>query len=116
MTDKLGKMSKSEELGMLKSIIENNAGNQDKDAMIQNVLNYIEKTKDETGDNEEQLLQKLLADLRTLYRPQATYYEYLLFLAVTAFIVSVFGESNISDRTRKIIQINTSKVMIVFSV
>lgn len=85
-------MAENDELEKLKALIGSSGDNQDKDAILQNVLKFIEQSKDETGQNEEQLMHKLLADLRGLYRPQATYYEYLLFIGVTTFIISVFGE------------------------
>lgn len=99
-------MAENEELDKLKALLESAAENPDKEAVLQNVLNYIERTKDGSGENQEQLMQKLLADLRSLYRPQATYYEYLLFLGVTALVVSVFGEieRTMLEFTKKITQ------------
>lgn len=85
-------MAQSEQFDKLKSLLESSAGNEDKDVMLQNILNYIKDAKDESGLGEEELVQKLLGDLKSLYRPQATYYEYLLFIGVVSLVVSIFGE------------------------
>lgn len=86
-------MAQSEEFDKLKSLLESSSENQDQDVMLQNILNYIQNAKEESGLDEEQLAQKLLNDLKSLYRPQATYYEYLLFIGVVSLVVSIFGES-----------------------
>lgn len=79
------------------SIIGENAENQDEEEILQNVLKYVAQSKEETGQDEDELLKKMLDDLNSLSRPQATFYEYLLFFAVTAFIVSIFGEKYVLD-------------------
>lgn len=96
-------MAQSEQFDKLKSLLESSAGNEDKDVMLQNILNYIKDAKDESGLGEEELVQKLLGDLKSLYRPQATYHEYLLFIGVVALVVSVFGEKpNSTEKYEKI--------------
>lgn len=85
-------MAQSEEFEKLKSLLQSSSETEDQDAMLQNILSYIQNAKDESGLGEEELVQKLLNDLKTLYKPQATYYEYLLFVGVVALIVSIFSK------------------------
>lgn len=85
-------MAQNEEFDKLKALLESSSDTEDKDAMLQNILNYIQNAKDDSGLDEEQLVHKLLADLRSIYKPQATYYEYLLFLGVVGLIVSIFSK------------------------
>lgn len=85
-------MAESAEFDKLKALLESSAGTEDKDAMLQNILNYIQNAKDESGLGEEELVHKLLADLRSMYKPQATYHEYLLFVGVVSLVISIFGE------------------------
>lgn len=88
-------MALNEELEKLKTIIQDNSESQDTEAVLQNILKYVQQTGGNDAENNEEAMQKLLSDLKTLYRPQATYYEYLLFVALTALIVAIFGEQKI---------------------
>lgn len=85
-------MAEKADFEHLKSLLESSSETQDKEAMLQNILKYIENAKDESGLDEEQLVHKLLGDLKAMYRPQATYYEYVLFAIVVSVVVSIFGE------------------------
>lgn len=86
------------ELESLRRMIEDSVKNTDKRSLLRNLQIFIENYKNHIEPDELDNLQQLLTELKQVTKHKATYHEFILFLVVMTFIVSIFGEIQIMTR------------------
>lgn len=85
-------MGSREELDEVKKLLYENIMKSDKNSFLKNVEKFRDEFKDILEPGEFDDLKKLLKNMKKVERPSATYYEFVLFLVVIAFLIFVFGE------------------------
>lgn len=85
-------MESNAPLENFKKSIEENVKNTDAEGLLRNLQIFIERYKENIGDEELDDLQTLLSELKRLNKHTATYYEFILFLVVLFILISIFGE------------------------
>lgn len=84
-------MVSQENLQKLASILQN-GGEDGLDEKLKNIASLLEGANVTSGENEEELLKKLLTSMLAASRTKASNYDYLLFVGVVTLIATIFGE------------------------
>lgn len=87
------KMPSRDDLKELKKFLQESAANLDAESFRKKAEAFRDRFKDILKPDELAQIEKKLADLKKNDRPMATYHEFVLFLVVAAFLISVFGEN-----------------------
>lgn len=87
-------MGSREDLEEMKNSLLDSIDKSDVKSFYKNLEKFLHQMKDILDPAEFADLEQLLANKKKAMRPIATNHEYVLFLVVTAFIISVFGEKN----------------------
>lgn len=89
-------MSIEEQVHILKSLLAKDAENNDKESILKKLQTFIDGYKHSLPPNEMEHLQLLMDSLVNKSKKyEATFYEYILFVAVVALMACIFGEKDL---------------------
>lgn len=89
-------MQSREKLEEFKKLLQENIESSDQGAFLKTIAKFRDQFKDVLDPADFAELERLLASQKKTDRPVATHHEFILFLVVSAFIISVFGEKIIT--------------------
>lgn len=81
-----------EKLAKLKKLLENNIADSDANSFRKNVEQFYDRYENELNPGENDELRELLKNIRKPEKLIPTYHEFVLFIVVSTFIISIFGE------------------------
>lgn len=85
-------MALRHEIDKLNKVLKENLAKADFKSFRRNVALFQKRFKDVLTAQDKLQLQNVLGKIAKMEKPRATYYEFLLFLAVVILILLIFGE------------------------
>ncbi|XP_031629934.1 uncharacterized protein LOC116345043 [Contarinia nasturtii] len=100
-------MAPRDELEKLKKLLENHVASSDANSFRRNVAQFLDRYESQLEPDDHAELEQLLKNMRTPEKLIPTYHEFVLFIVVSIFMISIFAffgyklYKSLTDRQRR---------------